>query len=184
VEPYSAVLDSLLVGTHEGGARNGGRRGSGDVVTVPAPAVRQFIEAERNGVLATLSLRREGWPFASPAPYATTPDGEPLLLLSDLAEHTRNLRADPRASLLIQDSHAREDPLAGARITLLGTAEEAGNEPEARERYAERHPQAMQYLGLGDFRVWVLRLNAARFVNGFGEMGWLEGDRLRLALAG
>jgi putative heme iron utilization protein len=137
-------------------------------------------------VLATLSARRTGWPFASVAPYATTRQGEPLLLLSELAEHTRNLRADPRASLLIQDSTATEDPQAGVRVTLLGTVELVANDErgDAKWRYAARHPHATAYLELGDFCFWVLRVSQARFVQGFGDMGWLEGDGLRTALAG
>jgi putative heme iron utilization protein len=151
-----------------------------------ARGLRQLLESERQGVLATISERYADWPFASVAPYATTSDGEPLLLLSALAEHTRNLSADPRASLLIQDSRAADDPQAGARVTLLGSAEildgPAGR--QAQQRYIERHPHADQYLALGDFHVWVLRVTRARFVNGFGDMGWLEGNRLRAALAG
>ena len=85
--------------------------------------LRALLDSERNGVLATLSARRDGWPFASVAAYALTDAGEPLLLLSDLAEHTRNLRADPRASLLVQDQTSLADPQAGARVTLLGTVE-------------------------------------------------------------
>ena len=74
------------------------------------PTLRELLDREHNGVLATLSARRQGWPFASIAPYALTTAGEPLLLFSDLAEHTRNVRADPRSSLLVQDSSALDDP--------------------------------------------------------------------------
>src|ERR1700736_5957615 len=84
-----------------------------------AQSIRALLEAEGSGVLATLSARREGWPFASVAPYALTEAGEPLLLLSRLAEHTRNLGTDPRASLLVQDHASVADPQAGARITIL-----------------------------------------------------------------
>ena len=154
-------------------------------MTAPPPSLRQLLEAERNGVLATLSARRGGWPFASVAPYATTSTGEPLLLLSELAEHTRNLHADPRASLLIQDSNAGEDPQTGARITLLGSADivDEADHQRARQWYMARHPQASQYFELKDFHLWVLRLTEARFVNGFGDMGWLQGERLLTALA-
>jgi hypothetical protein len=154
-------------------------------VSSPAPTLRQLLETERQAVLATISARRAGWPFASLAPYATTQHGEPLLLLSELAEHTRNLRHDPRASLLVQDSTSAEDPQAGARVTLLGTAEpvDADANSEAEQRYTTRHPQATEYFTLGDFHLWVLRVEEARFVNGFGDMGWLAGNRLRSALA-
>jgi putative heme iron utilization protein len=147
--------------------------------------LRQLLEAERQGVLATLSARRPGWPFTSVAPYATSGDGEPLLLLSELAEHTRNLRQDPRCSLLVQDSTAADDPQAGARVALMGTLEPLAGQlhGDAEPRYTTRHPQAARYLLLGDFHLWVLHLEEARYVNGFGDMGWLSGDRLRMALA-
>src|SRR5579871_2376569 len=146
--------------------------------------IRGFLQRERYGVLATLSVRRDGWPFASVAAYALSEQGEPLLLLSDLAEHTHNLKRDPRASLLVQDSSSRDDPQQGARVTLLGTvaAVSSADEPSARERYLSRHPQAAEYLSMADFKLYVLTLTHARFVNGFGDMGWLEGERLRASL--
>jgi putative heme iron utilization protein len=145
--------------------------------------LRELLEREQQGVLATLSARRGGWPFASVTPFATDADGDPLLLLSELAEHTRNVRADPRASLFVQDSAALEDPQAGARVTLLGRLETA-DARAAKQRYFQRHPRAAEFAGLGDFHMWVLHVSEARFVNGFGDMGWLGGDKLRAALAG
>jgi putative heme iron utilization protein len=147
------------------------------------PTLRELLVGERQAVLATISARRAGWPFASVAPYAVDAHGQPLLLLSELAEHTRNLRADPRASLLVQESSALEDPQAGARVTLLGTLEPIYDQ-EAQSAYVARHAQAVEYLGLGDFGMWRLNVSEARYVNGFGDMGWLAGNALRAALAG
>ena len=152
---------------------------------MPAPpTLRQLLEAERHGVLATLSARQQGWPFASVAAFATHVNGEPLLLLSELAEHTRNVRADPRASLLVQASEALDDPQSGARVTLLGRLVPLAQDHDdaARERYLARHPQAREYFALGDFRLWLLDPKHARFVNGFGDMGWLDGEPLLAAL--
>ncbi|HEY2592847.1 MAG TPA: pyridoxamine 5'-phosphate oxidase family protein [Chloroflexota bacterium] len=146
--------------------------------------LRELLDSESHAVLATIAARRDGWPFASVTAYASTPSGEPLLLLSDLAEHTRNLDADPRASLLIHDAEAARDPAAGSRVTLVGTAERldgAAND-EAQNRYVGRHPEASAYLALADFHFWVLRVAEARFVNGFGAAGWLSGERLSAAL--
>ena len=140
----------------------------------------ELLRAQRDGVLATLSARRDGWPFASVTQYALGPDGEPFFLLSGLAEHTRNVLADPRASLLIQE-RAADDPLATARITLLGRVD-ASDHAGLRGIYLERHPQAAEYLQLADFRFYVLRVNEARFVSGFGDMGWIDGAALRVAL--
>jgi putative heme iron utilization protein len=143
--------------------------------------VRELLLTERHGVLATLSASRGGWPFASIAPYAVSEQGRPILLLSDLAEHTRNIRADPRASLLVKTSgNGEADPQAGARVTLLGTVEAiAPSEmPAAREQYLARHPQATDYFGMADFKLYLLHVTAVRFVGGFGDMGWIEGAAL------
>jgi len=144
-------------------------------------SLRALLEQERSGVLATLSASRDGWPFASVAPFALTDAGEPLLLLSRLAEHTRNVLADQRASLLIQDHASLADPQAGARVTILGQIE-AVAPPElepGQHRYVTRHPQAADYLQLGDFHLYVLRVREARFVGGFGDMGWIDAERFR-----
>jgi putative heme iron utilization protein len=154
-------------------------------VTGGAPSLRELLTNERFGVLATLSARRGGWPFASLTPYALSGDGEPLLVLSDLAEHTRNLREDPRASLLVHDAAAADDPQAGARATLLGKVElvQSADVADAGKCYVERHPQSAEYLGeLKDFRLYVLRVTDVRFINGFGDMGWLAADQFRATL--
>jgi putative heme iron utilization protein len=148
--------------------------------------LRALLDTERNGVLATLSAGRDGWPFASVAAYALTDAGDPLLVLSDLAEHSRNLRADPRASLLVQDQTSLADPQAGARVTLLGMVEGVAAEEAraiAQAAYVARHPQAADYLAMADFHLYVLRVREARFIGGFGDMGWLTGEPLRTALS-
>jgi putative heme iron utilization protein len=144
-------------------------------------SLKALLERETSGVLATLSASRHGWPFASVAPFALSERGEPVLLLSRLAEHTRNLQADDRASLLVQDHASLADPQAGARITILGQIEAAPEceLPAARERYVGRHPAAAEYLQMGDFRLYVLRVREARFIGGFGDMGWIDAERLR-----
>jgi heme iron utilization protein len=148
---------------------------------VSTSGLRELLFTERQGVLATLSARRDGWPFASVAPYALTDDAEPLLLFSDLAEHTRNVRADPRASLLVQDSAALQDPQAGSRLTLLGRVEpfNGGDAAAAQARYLERHPQSADYFAMSDFRLYVLRVQEARFISGFGDMGWMNAARFQ-----
>jgi putative heme iron utilization protein len=145
--------------------------------------LRELLSNERHAVLATLSASRDGWPFASIAPFALSADGEPLLLLSDLAEHTRNVRADPRASLFVQDGACLADPQAGPRVTILGQVEPIA-EAEltvARQTYVLCHPQAAEYFALADFRLYVMRVREARFIGGFGDMGWIDAATLRSA---
>ena len=148
------------------------------------PTLRELLAAERHGVLATLAARRYGWPYASVTPYALTAKGEPLFLFSELAEHTRNIRADQRASLLVQAGDALADPLAGARLTLLGEVEEVPLEERsaAQAIYLARQPTASEYVSMTDFHLFVLRVIEARFIAGFGDMGWLSGDKLRVLL--
>jgi len=90
-------------------------------------AVRALIRGQDRASLATL-LAGEGTPYASLVLYATLPDATPILLLSALAEHTKNLKADPRASLLIDGTSGLADPLTGARATLVGRLEETSGE--------------------------------------------------------
>ena len=78
-----------------------------------------------------------------------------------------------------------DEPQVGARVTLVGSVESLGPDQarEAQLRYIEKHAEAAHYLALGDFRLYVLHILEARFVNGFGDMGWLAADRLRAQLA-
>lgn len=142
--------------------------------------VRQLLAQEKHGLLSTLSRKAQGWPFGSLAPFALTANGEPLLLLSQLAEHTQNLLADPRVSLFVQDAQAQANPQAGARATLLCTAEVvAESEVEAaRQAYLHRFPDAASLFQMGDFRLFKLKIERIRFIRGFGEMYWLSGAEL------
>ncbi len=107
-------------------------------------------------------------------PYAPDARGRPLLLISGLAMHTQNLDADARASLLVAQS-GHEDPLAMARVTLMGRAGRlpAAERAAAREAYLARHPNAVHWVDYGDFAFWRLELTDVYFVGGFGAMDWL-----------
>jgi len=144
-------------------------------------AARALLAAESVGVLSTISVHRPGFPYGSVTPYALSAQGAPLLLLSRLAAHTKNLLADPRASLFIGDRSAAEDPQAGARVSLLGRVAPlpAADEPDGRTRYLAAWPRAADYLALGNFSFWRLEIEEARLIAGFGEIRWLDGAALR-----
>lgn len=143
-----------------------------------AERARALVRAARTGALSTLSRRRPGHPFGSVAPYAPDERGRPVFLISGLALHTKNLEADPRASLLVTPPGPVEDPLAAARVTLLGEARRlAPDEATAdRARYLERHPSAEGWVDFADFAFWRLEVAEAYFVGGFGAMDWIAGD--------
>src|SRR5690242_1270948 len=105
----------------------------------PRAAARRLLREGRSGALATL-MAGSGGPYCSLVNVATLPDGSPLLLISQLAVHTRNILADSRISLML-DERKEGDPLQGARVMLTGTAEKTGD-PEARRRYLDRQPEA------------------------------------------
>ena len=140
---------------------------------------RAFIQSEHNGTLCTLSRRLAGFPFGSIAPYALMATGEPILLISDLAEHTKNVRADARVSFMIQDSHAR-DQQANARATLMGYAMPV-SEPfveDARQRYLQAVPNAAGYFSMHDFALFKVHVLQVRYIGGFGNIFWINGDEL------
>lgn len=145
----------------------------------PEPAfpeqARTLVHLGRTGMLATLSRRHPGHPFASVMPYAPDERGRPLLLISGLAMHTQNLETDPRASLLVAQAGAEEDPLALARVTLMGRATKLGaaETPAAREAYLARHPRAGHWAEFEDFTFWRLDLADVYFIGGFGAMDWV-----------
>jgi len=122
--------------------------------------------------LATQSAKLAGFPFVSHVPFALDAQLRPVMLLSALAEHTRNLAADPRASLMV--AVPGPDPQAQARITLLGEVHGIDAEPALVDRYRRFHPEASMWLDFGDFRFYRLEPVRIRLVGGFARAGWIE----------
>src|SRR6516162_8499274 len=133
----------------------------------PAVAAKKLLREGRSGALATL-MPGSGDPYCSLVNVATAADGAPLLLISRLAVHTKNILADPRVSLMIDERKAG-DPLQGARIMLMGTAA-ATEDPQARRRYLDRQPEAEMFAGFADFAFYRVTLKAAHLVAGFGRI--------------
>ncbi len=141
-------------------------------------AVRGLMRASDRAALAT-SLG-DGTPYASLVLLALDLDATPLLLLSDLAEHSRNIARDPRVSLLIEGTGGLVDPLTGPRASLLGRAEVAKN-ARLMTRFTARHPSAAGYAGFADFKLYRLTVERAHLVAGFGRIRWVEGAEIVLA---
>jgi putative heme iron utilization protein len=133
-----------------------------------AAAAREMVRAALKGSLAT-ALKPTGHPYASLLLTATEPDGTPVFLISKLALHTQNLAVDGRASLLIDGTGTDADPMAGARITLIGEARPTTS-ATARGRFLARHPAAEGYADFPDFAFYALDIVSAHFIGGFGRI--------------
>ncbi len=131
----------------------------------PALEARRLLRAARGGTLATSV---SGQPFASLVTPATAPDASVLLLLSDLSEHTRHLRAEPRCALLVAGAADGPNPQTAPRLTVTGVAE-LDPDPALHARWVALHPYAAFYAGFGDFHLWRLRPRGGLFVAGFAR---------------
>ena len=133
---------------------------------------RRFVRGQKNGVLSTISQRQEGYPFGSVTPFMTDYAGCPVILISDLAEHTRNIAADPRVSLVVQPFS--DDMQAAARVTVVGNAQPLPDKDDLGPRYLRRFPQAESYFAMHDFRFYRIEPVRIRYIGGFGKIHWLE----------
>src|SRR5476651_2443148 len=141
----------------------------------PARLSRSLLRRSRQGALATL-MTGSGDPYCSLVNVASHCDGSPILLISRLALHTKNILVDPRVSLML-DERAEGDPLEGARIMLAGRAEQAGGEEAngetlaiLRRRYLNAHPSAEAFVDFGDFSFFRIRPSGTHLVAGFGRI--------------
>jgi heme iron utilization protein len=130
------------------------------------------------GALATQAARMPGYPFATALPFVPDEAHRPVFLLSGLAEHTKNLIANPQASLLVTDLH-EANVLESPRMTLVGDVQRFDAMAQLKARYVRYLPDAQQYLELGDFAFFRLMPKRARYIGGFAQMGWLEQDAWR-----
>ncbi|HXF55450.1 MAG TPA: pyridoxamine 5'-phosphate oxidase family protein, partial [Hyphomicrobiaceae bacterium] len=132
-----------------------------------AACARALVRRARKAALATIE-RASGHPFISLVAFATEPNGTPILLLSSLAQHTRNLAEDPRASLLIEATGSASDALAGDRVSLIGHVAPLDG-ANVRARFLARHPSSAALLDFSDFQFYRLEVARAHFVGGFGR---------------
>jgi heme oxygenase (biliverdin-IX-beta and delta-forming) len=144
----------------------------------PAGFARQLLRSCDRAALAT-SLR--GAPYASLVLVATDLDASPLLLLSDLAQHSRNIAFEPRISLLFDATRGYPDPLSGPRLTVIGQAE-AADDPRLLARFTARHPSASLYAGFADFHLYRVGVERGHLVAGFGRIEWIEASELLFTL--
>jgi putative heme iron utilization protein len=141
-----------------------------------AERVRTLLSLTSIATLSTLSRKHVGFPFGSLMPYALDAAGRPIFLISNMAMHTQNLKADARASLFVEQTGADGDPLGAARATLMGRVEPVRQEDNAsaREQYLERHPNSRYWVDFADFNFFRLQPIDVYYVGGSGVMGWVD----------
>jgi putative heme iron utilization protein len=172
----------------------GGHRLSAEVLeefkdefaSVPPPApepthaerARTLVHYQTTGSLATMAADEAGYPFGSVVTYALDGQGRPLLCLSDIAEHTRNMKRDAKASLLVTEPpEAESDRLALGRVTLVGevTPVAEADVAASNELFRAAHPNAY-YSDFDDFHFYRMDIRTVRYVGGFGHMSWVTFD--------
>lgn len=155
-------------------------RGSDPLYDPAVPALshaeraRTLVASIATGTLCTLARDPAGHPYGSLVTFGLDAE-RPVFLISALAEHTKNLQVDGRASLLVAESHAK-DPLANGRATLVGQAAPAaaGERERVREAFLERFPDASYYDTFQDFGFWSLAVESVRYIGGYGRMSWVS----------
>ena len=143
------------------------------------PAVTSRLLA-RCCTRAALATSLHGAPYASLVLVAVDVDASPLLLLSDLAQHSRNIASDPRISLLIDATEGHPDPLTGPRLTLMGCAMKTDDSRRV-ERFVSHHPSSADYAGFRDFHLYRVVADRAHLIAGFGRIDWIDGDNFLFA---
>lgn len=156
-------------------------------MNAPATPAQQARGIARACRTATLATSLAGAPYASLVLVAFDLDGSPLLLISRLADHTKNILADARVSLLCDGTTGFKEPLTGPRASLQGRAEKT-EDARLQARYVARHPAAAMYAGFGDFGFYRIGVERTHLVAGFGRIHWfddytLDGDWSALAEA-
>lgn len=138
-----------------------------------AQEARRMLRAHRYGALGTLSKKFDGHPFGSITPYLVDHDGSVLILISTLAEHTKNIQHDPRVSLI---THDQRDPhiQTQGRVTVVGNAQPEPNRAQAGQRYLRYFPEAQTYFAMHDFSFYRIRPIAIRYIGGFGKIHWVN----------
>lgn len=148
------------------------------VINNNGDAARRFVRGQHSGVLSTISQRVEGFPFGSVAPFILDHTGCPVILISTLAEHTKNIDADPRVSLIVQPYNP--DMQVAGRVTLLGRAQRLDDKSALGPRYLRFHPQAESYFAMHDFNFYRIEPVRIRYIGGFGKIHWVEPEHYLL----
>jgi putative heme iron utilization protein len=144
--------------------------------TEEAALARRLVRSTDGGVLSTMSVELPGYPFGSVTPYAMGRDGRIAVYVSGIAQHTRNMRADPKVCLTVAEEPGGENRQAVGRATVIGDASEvpASEADAVAERYFGFFPEAREYAGTHDFSFYRIEPRRVRYIGGFGRIFWVE----------
>ncbi len=146
-----------------------------------AKEARKLLLSEYQAILSTHSVDVEGYPFGSVVPYCLNKEGKPIILISSIAQHTKNILSDPKVSLIATEGGADDLQTVG-RITYIGNAEKLNDDDsESMERYYSYFPQSRGYHQTHDFDFYLLHPVRIRYIGGFGQIYWVEKDKFLLA---
>src|ERR1700722_2719035 len=160
--------------------KHAGPTPASDNPAIPEPSyaerARTLMHLARVGSLSTLARKQAGFPFGSVMPYGLGAQGHPIFLISTMAMHTQNLKADARASLLVTQDDTDGEPLGASRVTLVGNALPVPNTElaEVRKLYLERHANSKYWVDFEDFSFYRMDVVDVYYVGGFGVMGWVS----------
>lgn len=136
---------------------------------------RTLLLQESFGILSTVSIDVPGYPFGSVTPYCTDRMCRPIIYISHIAQHTKNILADSRVSLTVVQRGESDDVQAQGRVTCIADARQIGRgDDDVHERYFRHFPSARQYENTHDFEFFRLELVRVRFIGGFGRIFWVE----------
>ena len=138
---------------------------------------RTLLRNKEKAVLSTHSASKDGYPFGSVTTYMTDYQGHPIIYISHLAQHTHNIKADPKLSLIVSEDN-ENDINAGARLTLLGTAELVNDEEVVNisNKFYLKFPESKAYQNTHDFKFYRITVEHIRYIGGFGQIHWLKLD--------
>jgi putative heme iron utilization protein len=160
--------------------KHAGTSTTSDQPEVPEPSfaerARTLMYISRIGSISTLSRKQPGFQFGSVMPYGLDDHGRPIFLISTMAMHTQNLKADPRSSLLITQADVSGDPLGASRVTLVGNVLPVleSDVADARNLYLERYANSKYWVDFEDFSFYRMDVVDVYYVGGFGVMGWVS----------
>ena len=132
---------------------------------------RQLVRAGRSAALSTILSSNDGWPYTSFVTYATDQSCDLIFLFSDISDHTRNIKADPRVSVLVEQASSRKNPQTGQRVTLIGKIKKT-KDANHTNRFLSCHPNAEMYAGFSDFNFYHMRAEQIHFIGGFASSFW------------